>query len=297
MKKSYRLTLDYNEYKFKTLKKDYGLDKTITWYIETANPKIKYDFLECKSKNKEIDAYIYCSNLPDKLNRFVFKGRIKSVEENYLQTDEEKRFKDYKTKIIVDNIKAFSDSDDDICKLAVRNGEKDGKKIIFSPQGTYCELDESVVNILKDITADEDLDVFLKRFTGCKCELENIKEFGLSHTLFEKDNEDNYIEFHHLIFRNFGYADKELLKKLDSNSYNYSKLCPSCHRAIHHGNNVLKKKMLDELIKNKGGKLEQFYNECLKNKSFKEKIEKYNQDNFIDFMYSIYGIKNNVNNE
>lgn len=281
--KAYRITLDYNEFSFEDLRMEYYKDKKATWYIKSANPKIKSDF-DIFGKDA-MDAYIYCSNMPDGLNRFVFKGKIHNVTINQCLTKTDKKYKDYKSKIILSNIKVFDEKD--ASKLAIRNGNG----ISFTPQGTYGELNDSVLKILEIIEANLDLTVFLDRFTGCNCELEGFKNSELCHSSFKKENNEKYVEFHHLIFRNFGYNDSELLKKLDSSSCNYARLCPACHRAIHYGNSQLKKEMIERLIKNKNNELEQLYNECLKIKSFKECVNNYDSKDFKDFIYKIYGIR------
>lgn len=284
MNRAYRISMDYNEFSFEDLRQEYKEEETATWYIKSEDPVIKYVFKE--SGPEILDAYIYCSNMPDKLNRFVFKGKISDVTENKLESEADKRNADYKYKIVIDNIKAFDNKD--ASALAIRKDPDKG--IQFRPQGTYGELNEKVLEILEKIEPTEDLQDFLDRFTGCNCELEGFKNDELMHSSFKKENDEKYVEFHHLIFRNFGYDDKELLKTLDSFQDNYAQLCPACHRAIHYGNKELKKEMLDKLIRNRKGKLEELYNKCLENPSFKEKINKYNPKNFKDFMYKIYGI-------
>lgn len=277
MTKAYRITMDYNEFNFEDLKEEYKDKKTSTWYIKRKEtPKIKDDF-EVFGK---MDAYIYCSNMPDKLNRFVFKGIITDVSENKSND----KWKDYNYKIVISDIHAYSI--DDASKLAIRNGNG----INFSPQGTYGKLDETVLNKLSKIDAKETLETFLDNYTGCECELKNFLNNQLSHSKFRKNNNDYYVEFHHLIFRNFGYDDNDLLKILDTTNCNYAKLCPSCHRAIHYGNNELKKQMLDELIKHKKKELEELYNYCLEKETFRKKVKNYETKNFKEFIYKIYGI-------
>ena len=282
MGKAYRLTMDYNTYSFQDLRINYSKNNTATWYIESSNPKILDDF-QLLGKNN-IEAFFYCCNMPDRLNRFVFKGKIVDVTPNKLKSKTDKKNEDCKTKIIIGDIKVFNDKDSSL--LAIRNG--DG--IRFSPRGTYGELNEKVYKILSKIEAKEKLEDFLDRFTGCNCIFENFENKLLCHSSFTKENNEKYVEFHHIIFRNFGYSDNELLKILDSYNDNYVQLCPACHRAIHYGNKELRKKMIDKLLKQKGRSLEKFYYECLKNKTFKEKIKMYNANYFKDFIYKIYKI-------
>ena len=277
--------MDYNEYSFIDLKKEYDNDnnnKAISWYIKNSNPTIKAVFEE---ENKELDAYIYCTNMPDRLNRFIFKGKILSVEPNNKESEQDKKFRDYNTKVIISDIFVYKEKY--ASKLAIRNSSETP----FCPRNTYGELNSKVIDKIKNIPCKGDLKVFLKKYTECSCEFEkkNIQNAKLKHTTFKKDNEDNYVEFHHIIQRKFGYDDPELLNKLDTCSDNYAKLCPACHRAIHYGKKELRKEMLDILIKKKKSKLEELYNDCLKNSSFKKKTKDYPKG-FKEFIYKTYDI-------
>ena len=294
MSKAYRITLDYKVYDFTRLKKEYDDDKTATWYIKNkqGNPKIKSDF-EFYSKKEEqeyMDAYIYCSNMPDRLNRFVFKGKIIDVSEN---TNSD--FKDYDYKIVIGDIYVFNE--EDAPKLAFRNSVETP----FSPQGTYGELNEKVKKYLEKFIINEKntLEVFLNAFTGCQCELHEFNDVilnhsSVNHSSFIKNNNEVYVEFHHLIFREFGYDDKELLKELDTVTKNYAQLCPNCHRAIHYGKKDLRKRMLDELLENRKKELDALYKKWKNNKTFVKKMKKYkscSSDDLIDFLYKIYQIE------
>ena len=277
---AFRITMDYDEFNFDDLRKEYEKENTATWYIKSKYPKIKDVFDEYGSE--KIDAYFYCFNMPDKLNKFVFKGKIKDV----LKNDSSKKYPTYNYKIIFDNIKVFKEEDS--LKLAIRRSDK----LKFNPQGTYAELNDEVLEILKLCDAPYDLMTFLNKFTGCECFFakENIKCADMKHTSFLKDNREKYVEFHHLIFRNFGYDDSKLLKELDFTSDNYIQLCPACHRAIHYGKKELKEKILKIVLKKRIDQLEKIYNKSLNNKSFQEKVKKYNPKDFKDFMYKIYEI-------
>ncbi len=101
------------------------------------------------------------------------------------------------------------------------------------------------------------------------CELDNFDK--KSHATFISKSGHQYLEAHHLIPMKFQKDEKH--KNLDRLE-NIVPLCPTCHRAIHNGSDIVKKKYLKQifnkrisLLKQSGlfeGTFEEFYNKYYK---------------------------------
>lgn len=68
------------------------------------------------------------------------------------------------------------------------------------------------------------------------------------HETFDKDNEERYMEVHHLIPMSLQDYDKFQSIQLDRLE-NMVTLCPTCHRAIHNANSVTKQKYIEKAYK------------------------------------------------
>ena len=235
--KYYRLGMNYNTYNFSDLKKEYKKGE-IKWLIKA----------KCSSLEEEHLLFIYCNNMPDKVNRFIMKAKIKELKPR--DSSNEKIFKDsnaedYNTLMVLDEISAFSDEKkEELSTSKIETFENYG-----GFNGTYGEIkNKKLINLLNNYKC-MDINELLEKYIDCHCYFKGVEinsDKDYSHPTFIKDNGSTYVEFHHFIFRSLCYKknDKELEKELDR-EYNNTRLCPSCHRMIYYGNIETRKKMVD----------------------------------------------------
>jgi 5-methylcytosine-specific restriction protein A len=80
-----------------------------------------------------------------------------------------------------------------------------------------------------------------------------VCEFDKSHkTFISMKTGNNFVESHHIIPMNVQKYFKKITLDL---AENIAVLCPNCHRAIHHGEENLKKKYLNKFFANRGAPL------------------------------------------
>ena len=279
MKNNYRLSMDYEVFNFTLFKKEYEENNgKVYWFFKANNISIE----------KDADIYIYCSNMPDLVNRFIISAKVSDKGTRSINKDIFERvqkfdssIKNYNTYIELISIKALKPSN--IYDLSTKEIKK--YKGFGAFQGTYGEItNEDLINKLKKTKKESINSIFESYIDGnCffqehKINLTNInKEY--THPFFIKNNGVQYVEYHHLIFRS------EANEEVDINqTYNQFKLCPTCHRMIHYGNNNIKKEMIDKLL-NKADK------EKLINLAYTlKKITKKDEQALKEYLYKIYKI-------
>lgn len=281
MKNNYRLSMDYEVFNFTRFKTEYEENNgKVYWFFKANDISIE----------KDADIYIYCSNMPDLVNRFIISAKVSDKGTRSINKDIFERvqkfdssIKDYNTYIELTSIKALKPSN--IYDLSTKEIKK--HKGFGSFQGPYGKItNKDLIEKLKNTRKESINSIFESYIDGnCffqehKIDLTNInKEY--THPFFIKNNGVQYVEYHHLIFRS-EVNDKE---KGDINqTYNQFKLCPTCHRMIHYGNSNIKKEMIDKLL-NKADK------EKLINLAFTlKKITKKEEQALKDYLYKIYNI-------
>lgn len=113
--------------------------------------------------------------------------------------------------------------------------EIDGKKMIFEVKNYKATVRRN------PMIARQSLEI-----ANYKC------EFDPDHETFLTNSEKPYMEVHHLIPIN----EQENFEYYLDNSANIVVLCPNCHKAIHHGSDEIKEKMLRQLFFSRIEKLE-----------------------------------------
>ncbi len=239
----FRLSMDYELYNFNDFKKTYSekselkQEKRVIWY-----------FTYKKTAIKENDVvFIYCSNMPDDINRCIMKANVEKVvkkaenTKKYFKND----FEDCNLLIILKDIKMFDyenplDLGKDIIKEYNHNG---------GFQGTYGEItNEDLINYIESFDTRDNVKEILDQYVDVKCFFDkNNKD---NHSTFIKNNGATYIEYHHLIFRSVGNNKNKTIQTLLEDNSNYYKLCPTCHRKIHYGTNDVRKKMINTILEN-----------------------------------------------
>lgn len=281
MESNYRLSMDYEVFNFTLLKNEYEENKgKVYWFFKANNIVIE----------KGSTIYIYCSNMPDLVNRFIISAKVsdkgtrdinKDVFKNAQKLDSS--IKECNTYIELDNLEALKPSN--IYDLSTKEIKK--YKGFGSFQGPYGEIvNKDLINKLNN-TGRENIKRIFESYIDGNCFFQEHKinltsvNKEYTHPFFIKNNGVQYVEYHHLIFRSEG-DDKE--KEYINETYNQFKLCPTCHRMIHYGNNNIKKEMIDKLF-NKTDK------ESLINLAYKiKKINKKDEQALKDYLYKIYKI-------
>ena len=244
MKKNYRLSMDYEVFNFTLFKKEYEENNgKVYWFFKANNISLE----------KDDNIYIYCSNMPDLVNRFIISAKvsdkgIRSINKSVFEKAQilDSSIKDCNTYIELASIKTLKPSN--IYDLATKEIRK--YKGFGAFQGPYGEItNEALINKLKN-TKKESINSIFESYIDGNCffqehriNLTNInKEY--THPFFIKNNGVQYVEYHHLIFRSEANEEKGDINQ----TYNQFKLCPTCHRMIHYGNNNIKKEMIDKLL-------------------------------------------------
>jgi hypothetical protein len=287
------LRMDYNVFSFDKFKKEYD-DK---------NGTIKWFFLDNRDIKVGDIVYIYCSNMPDLVNRFIIKANVcevvnrskdkdtfdKIINEYISNYDLDKD--DYKSYITLNTIEYLNSKD--IYDFSTDRLKNKYKKEYGGFQGRSGKIsNDELLDDLSKVTCT-DIQIFLDKWVDSDCFFHDIKlridsvvdqdRYNI-HPVFVKDNGIKYVEYHHLIFRNksYGIDSNSRIHELINKEYNYLRLCPSCHRMIHYGSSSIRKQMIDAICKkhvpnNREG-LEEILN-CLK---IKKSVE--------DYLYEIYDI-------
>lgn len=270
----FRLSMDYELYNFNDFKKTYNeknelkKEKRVVWY-----------FTYKKTAIKENDVVvIYCSNMPDDINRYIMKANVEKVVEK--SEDTKKNFKgnfeDCNSLIILKDIKMFNyenplDLGKDKIKEVSKN-KKLKKAINYGGfQGAYGEItNEKLINYIESFDTRDNVKEILDQYVDVKCFFDNHNNKD-NHSTFIKNNGATYIEYHHLIFRSIGNNKNKKIQKLLENNSNYYKLCPTCHRKIHYGTNETRKKMINTILETcDEEKLKEIVKEIGNKKSLKE---------------------------
>ncbi len=238
-------------------------------------------FLWKNSGNLKVEkgdiAYIYYTNLPDRMNRILLKCEVidaykKNENENcfYYEYDEEKNPNDNDSNEKIPGI---------LLKLKTAMCVKDGREK-FSEDKLREEyginnfqgkqhlkedfLQEKIINGKQDYYQKkliDDLENETKKHkmisleslinhmnTISRCSLQTSPKFKHeNHTTFVKENGLNYYEQHHLIQQFNGRNNEEFPKDVINNEMNLINLCPNCHRRIHNGKKEDREKMVAEL--------------------------------------------------
>ena len=276
--KYYRLTMDYKEYNFEKFKKELEKENSIKWF---------FPYKETTIKDNDI-VFIYCSNMPDLVNRYIMKAHVKKViykkdnkelfKKEYFSNTKE--YEKYNVGIILDNIKAFKY--DDIYLFSTNKFQGNNNEPIEGcggfrgPYGEIIKNKTPKIDELINYSKFMKIETLLDTFVDGTCFFKD-KIICYPHKTFPKNNGVMYIEYHHFIFRSKGIED-QLTEKINQ-TYNYFRLCPTCHRRIHYGNNNDKKEMIDIILKNCNAvKLEEIVKKIDNNKNLKE------------YIYDIYNI-------
>ena len=194
--------------------------------------------------------YIYYSSLPDYSSRILFYG---TVEDSDYGTNSNKsicpnpeigeKYAKIKLKAVsIDNSSLFS-----FDKL------RDNYQLI-SPRSrriSYLHVSEKNENhkrLINDIgMAIENPEKGIKEVNDYFNEYYCTCEFGCES--FIEQNGFYYFERHHLVEKNLisKHKDIEGIDDLINSDRNLFKLCPNCHREIHHGKSARKKEMITKL--------------------------------------------------
>lgn len=269
----FRLSMDYELYNFDDFKKTYiekndlKKKKRVIWYF-------KYKTISIKENDTVI---IYCSNMPDDINRYIMKAKVEKVVRKI--EDTKQYFKDNfdacNSLIILKDIKIFN------YENPLDLGTKEIKKYNDNGgfQGTYGEiLNKNLINYIENFNTRDNIEEILNQYVDVKCFFDNHNNKD-NHSTFIKNNGTTYIEYHHLIFRSIGNNKNSKIQKLLENNSNYFKLCPTCHRKIHYGKKETRKKMINTILENCDEK---------KLKDIVKEID--NKINLKEYLYKLYEI-------
>ena len=239
--KYYRFSMNYIEFNFSRFKEEYeSKDKKVRWFLTAKNSSIESDDI----------VFIYCSNMPDLVNRYIIKAKVNKVIKKSDSNEIFKDFEDCNTCVLLDEIQALNSNHIyDFSANSIKNNYKDG---YGGFQGTYAEItNKKMITDLCNCKCSSVNDL-LDTYVDGDCFFKNkikMADHNYSHPTFVKDNGVTYIEYHHFIHRCKGYDKDDVIKKKLDDYYNIIRLCPSCHRMIHYGNNETRKKMVDCILK------------------------------------------------
>lgn len=218
--------------------------------------------------------YIYYSNLPDGSSRILFVGK---VIESDINNDGKSICPDAEIGQKYIKIKLKSVSLEDNEKFNLYNLRKKYNLISDKGQFSYLHIDNKKhKKLIDDLDKASESSHFLRYVheyfddNYCMC------EFGCK--TFIEENGFHYIENHHLVEKNLIEKNKNIkdIDKLINDKNNLFKLCPMCHRKIHHAKVDERKEMINILYNKNKKYFDTAYNAIKGNK------------NTLKWLYEIY---------
>ena len=254
-------------------------DGYVYWHISGNDGKRKHKILPGDI------CYIYYSKLPDLSSRILFVANV--LESDYGNNESRKSIcPEARDGVLYAKLKLKSVSLEDSEKFSLDNLR--GKYKLINPKGQigyYHVCEDKHKKLIEDIEKSINTDGThgLKNVTDyfdnnyCLCFFKSVDKTR-KHDTFVEANGFYYIERHHLVEQNLlrKYHHIKGLETVINDNRNVFKLCPNCHKEIHHGTKVKRREKVKALYESN----KKFFDDNFK--------ELKGQSNTIDWLYGIY---------
>ena len=218
--------------------------------------------------------YIYYSNLPDNSSRILFVGKVIDSDLNHNSSKSICPDADLNQKYVKLKIKSISLEDNEKFNL---DNLRNKYNLLSNGQFSYLHIDkEKHKKLIDDINNasnnSHNIKYVHEYFDNKYC----VCEFGCK--TFVEENGFHYIERHHLVGKNLlkKYKNIENIDELINNKNNLFKLCPMCHKKIHHAKREVRMNMIEFLYNKNKEYFDTKYNRIKGNK------------NTLNWLYEIY---------